>query len=172
LLDLKADLENGDTSIAEILIPVKDERRHRIYISGWLREKVHGRYSVPPEEELADRKKPDMRIHGFGFDGPVPIELKVADNWLGTVLVERLHNQLCGQYLRDVRSNCGIYLLVYRGQGRKTWQIPGSRKRIDFTGLIRLLKDEAQKIIMKDTKIESIKIIGVDLTKRIKKTKA
>ncbi len=38
LLDLKADLEDGDTSLAEILVTVKDEKRHRNVIGGWLRD--------------------------------------------------------------------------------------------------------------------------------------
>jgi len=80
LLDLKADLEDGDTSLAEILVSVSDETKHRNVIGGWLRDRSFGRYNVPQEEELADAKKPDIRIHGVGFDGPVPIELKVVDN--------------------------------------------------------------------------------------------
>ena len=126
LLDLKADLEDGDNSFAEILVSVKDETKHRNVIGGWLRNCSSGRYSVPQEEELADAKRPDIRIHGVGFDGPVPIELKIVDNnWSGAKLVERLHNQLCGQYLRDVRSNYGIFMLVYRGEKR----VGGIQKR-------------------------------------------
>jgi hypothetical protein len=166
LLDLKADLEDGDTSFAEILVTVKDERKHRNVIGGWLRNRSLGRYSVPQEEELADAKKPDIRIHGVGFDGPVPIELKIVDNnWSGAKLVERLHNQLCGQYLRDVRSNCGIFTLVYRGEPKR-WRHPKTRKNLDFCGLTQLLKEEAEKIITKDNKVESIKIMDIDLTKR------
>ena len=166
LLDLKADLEDGDTSFAEILVTVKEEKKHRNVIGGWLREHSLGRYSVPQEEELADAKKPDIRIHGIGFDGPIPIELKIVNNWSGPKLVERLHNQLSGQYLRDVRSNCGIYMLVYRG-GNKNWQHPETGKKLNFCGLTQLLKEEAKKIITKDNKVECITIIDIDLTKRI-----
>jgi hypothetical protein len=165
LLDLKADLEDGDTSLAEILIPVKEERQHRIMIGGWLRDRSFGRYSVPQEDELADRKKPDIRIFGVGFDGPVPIELKVADNWPGPKLVERLRNQLCGQYLRDVRSNCGIFALVYRGD-KKHWQDPKTGQKLDFKDIVRLLEKEAKEIVATDDKIESIRIIDIDLSKR------
>lgn len=166
LLDLKADLEDGDTSLAEILVTIKDETKYRNLIGGWLRDHSFGRYSVPQEEELADAKKPDIRIHGVGFDGPVPIELKIVDNnWSGAKLVERLHNQLCGQYLRDVRSNCGIFMLVYRGE-KKYWEHPYTGKHLDFCGLIRLLEGETEKITTKDNKVESIKIVGIDLTKR------
>jgi hypothetical protein len=136
-------------------------------IGNWLRDLSRGRYIVPQEEELADRKKPDIRVFGVGFDGPVPIELKVADSWPGPKLIERLHNQLCGQYLRDIRSNCGIFLLVYRGE-KKHWQDPKTGEYLEFKLMVQLLEKKAREIITADQKIESIKIIGIDLTKRLK----
>ena len=165
LLDLKAYLEDGDTSIADMIQSVRDEPKTRNYIGGWLREKSLGRYSVPQEEELADGTKPDIRIHGAEFDAPVSIELKIADNWSATKHVERLNNQLVGQYLRDIRSNCGIFLLVYCGK-QTYWKHPSDGKKLDFFGLIGILKEGAKEIIDKDNKIESIKIVGIDLTKR------
>lgn len=166
LTDLKDDLEEGDSSNAGLLRSNSDETKHRIYIGGWLRDQSRGRYNTPQEEQLADAKKPDIRIHGVGFDGPVPIELKVADNnWTPTKLVERLKNQLCGQYLRDVHSNCGIFLLIYLGN-KKYWIHPKTKKRINFSSLIKFIERNTQEIINKDIKIESLRIIGIDLTKR------
>lgn len=133
-------------------------------IGGWLRDRSLGKYSVPQEEELADRKKPDLRLRRTGFEGPVPIELKIANNWSGPDLLERLKNQLCGQYLRDQRSNCGIFLLVYLGD--KNWQHPRTKKKINFAELLKFLEKEGNKIIAKNHKIESIQVIGIDLTKR------
>jgi hypothetical protein len=165
LLDLKADLEDGDTSIAEILQSVKNEPTLRNWIGGWFRDRSFGRYSVPQEEELADAKRPDIRIHGFGFDGPVPIELKIADNWSPTKLIERLNNQLYGDYLRDIRSNCGIFLLVYCGT-KTYWKHPVTGTHLNFHDLVLLLETEAGAIEAKDNKIESIEIVGIDLMKR------
>ena len=165
LLDLRADLEEGDASNADLLKSVKDETKHRIFIGGWLRDHSLGRYSVPQEEELADAKKPDIRLHGIGFDGPVPIELKIADNWPGTTLAERLNNQLCEQYLRDIRSNCGIFLLIYCGL-KTYWEHPQTGEHLDFGGLVQCLEEEADEIVAKDNKVESIEIIGIDLKKR------
>ncbi len=98
-----------------------------------------------------------------------PIELKIADNWPGPELFERLHNQLCGQYLRDARSNNGIYLIVYRGE-KKNWIHPESRKKLNFSTLIQSLKEEAGKIVSLDSKIEAIEIIDIDLTQRNRKS--
>jgi hypothetical protein len=165
LLDLKNDLEDGDASNAALLQLTKDETKHRIYIGNWLRESSLGRYSVPQEEELADAKRPDIRIHSSDFDGPVPIELKIACSWTGSQLVERLNNQLCGQYLRDTRSNCGIFLLVYVGN-KQHWQHPQSKQNLDFDNLIQLLKEETAAIVTRDNKIESVEIVGINLIKR------
>lgn len=165
LLDLKDELEHGDTSIAGILKGVELETDMRKYIGKELRDKALNRYSASQEEELADAKKPDFRFVGVGFDGPVPAELKLADKWSGPDLFERLENQLCGDYLRDRRSNRGIFLLVTRGK-KVGWDIPDSSNRVDFTGLIDALQRHWSQISPKFPKIDDIAVIGIDLTIR------
>ncbi|MFH2064913.1 MAG: hypothetical protein ABIK15_06935 [Pseudomonadota bacterium] len=167
LLDLKCELEEGDHSQAETYQKINEERLHRIFISHWLNDRSQCKYTVTQEEELPDRKEPDIRVHGLGFTAPVPIELKIADNWHGPVLFERLKNQLCGQYLRDPRSNNGIYLLVYLGE-KKTWENPETGKKMVFLELIDVLNREAQRILACDSKIEDLQTIAIDLTKRAK----
>ena len=54
-------------------------------------------------------------------------------------------------------------------QEQKHWQNPKTGKNLEFDPLVRLLENEAGEIIGTDQKIESIKIIGIDLTKRLKK---
>lgn len=166
LLDLKYDLENGDSSVADILQKVTLETDMRKYIGKELRDKAFGRYSIPQEEEFADAKRPDLRFHGVGFDSPVPIELKLADNnWSGSKLFDRLENQLCGDYLRDSRSNRGIFLLVYRGN-KVGWDVPNNDNRVDFTGLTAALHEYSKQILPKFPNVEDITVIGIDLTKR------
>ncbi|MGD9578708.1 MAG: hypothetical protein AB7Y74_10695, partial [Syntrophorhabdus sp.] len=121
--------------------------------------------SIPQEEELADAKKPDLRFHGMGFDRPVPAELKLADNWSGPALFERLENQLCGDYLRDNRSGRGIFVLVYRGD-KGGWDVPCGDNRVDFAGLTTALQDHWWKISPKFSNVDDITVIGIDLTKR------
>lgn len=165
LLDLKDDLENGDSSIAEILQNVEHETDIRKFIGRELREKAFDRYSIPQEEELADAKKPDLRFHGTSFDGPVPVELKLADNWSGPKLLERMENQLCGDYLRDNRSNRGFFILVYRGK-KKSWKIPDTVKSVNFSELITALEKHWKKIAFNYPGIDHVDVIGIDLTKR------
>ncbi len=165
ILDLKDDLERGDSSVAGILQIVTQETDMRKYIGRELREKAFGRYSIPQEEEFADAKKPDLRFHGMDFDGPVPVELKLANNCSGPALFERLENQLCADYLRDNRSNRGIFVLVYRGE-KAGWDVPGIDNRVDFSGLTAALQDHWMQISPKFSKVDDITIIGIDLTKR------
>jgi len=164
LNDLKDNLEAGDSSNAGLLAGAKEEKKHRIYIGDWLREHSRGHYAIPQEEEMADAKKPDLRFHQQTIDAPVPIELKVADNWSTNALLERLENQLCGQYLRDARSNCGIFLLTRCG--KKRWKLPESNELIGFPNLLSLLEAKAEDILQISSKIKSIAVIGIDLTKR------
>jgi hypothetical protein len=165
LLDLKDDLENGDSSIASILQNVTQEIDMRKYIGRELREKAHGRYNIPQEEELADAKRPDLRFHGVNFDRPVPVELKLADKWTGPKLLERLENQLCADYLRDNRSKRGIFLLVYLGT-KTNWELPDSDDRVNFMGLITALEDRWLQISPNFPNVDDITVIGIDLTTR------
>lgn len=165
LLDLKDEIEEGDDSIAGILLREDQEPQFRIYIAKWLRDHARARYSTAQEEEFADAKRSDVRVHGMGFDGPVPIEIKIADKWPGSVLFERLRNQLCNDYLRDTHSQCGIFLMLHRGV-QKRWKHPHSAQSLDFSSLILALQSEADRFIADRQDIEAITVIGIDLTKR------
>jgi hypothetical protein len=165
-LDLKDNLEHGDSSIADILIKgATQETDMRKYIGDWLREKAQGRYAIPQEEELADDKRMDLRMHGMGFDAPLPVELKLADKWTGSKLFERLENQLCGDYLRDNRSNRGLFVLIYRGE-KQSWERPGAGKAVDFAGLVGALQVHWLAISNRFPNVDDIRVVGIDLTRR------
>jgi hypothetical protein len=165
LLDLKDEIEEADDSIASVLLRVEKETELRSFVGKWLRDKADRRYSVPQEEELADAKKPDIRVHGAGFDAPLPIEAKIADNWTGPELFERLENQLCNDYLRDVRSDSGIFLLVYRGV-KPRWEHPTGKEHLSFEELVPALQRFADGLVSNRVDIEAITVIGIDLTRR------
>ena len=113
---------------------------------------------------MADGKKPDLRFHGIGFDQPVPAELKLADKWSGPKLFERLENQLCGDYLRDNRSNRGIFVLVYQGN-KISWEISSSES-VNFEELTMALRKHWRHISADYPNIDDIEVVGIDLTKR------
>lgn len=164
LLDLKHDLEDSDSGYAEILLKTNQETSIRKFIGTWLRDHAAGRYVVPQEEQLADDKRPDFRVQNSDFYEPVPIELKLSQNWTGPEHFERLENQLCGDYLRDINSSCGIFLLVNHG-GQATWASPNDGQ-VKFEDLVTTLQDYWLDIAPKFPNVEDIRVIGIDLTKR------
>ncbi len=168
LIDLKHDLENGDTSVYRILQNLgNNEKLIRNWVGNELRSNAIGKYSLAQEDELSDDKRPDLRIFGNSFDGPVPLEVKLANNWSGSVLLERLENQLCGDYLRDERSQCGIYLLI--SQKDKTYKLPRISTNFTFSELVEYLDKYGKEISCNYSDIEDITVVGIDLTKRGKK---
>lgn len=166
LLDLKDDLENGDSSVARLVQRAEQETEVRNYLAHELREKAFGRYNIPQEDELADAKRPDLRFLGFGFPGAVPAELKLADaGWSGPSLFERMENQLAGDYLRDIHSGRGILVLVTRG-GKQTWQHPETGQPLDFEQFVIALREHWTKISPRFPNVEDIHVTGIDLGKR------
>jgi hypothetical protein len=125
---------------------------------------------ISQEEELADAKRPDLRFHGVGFDGPVAAELKLADKWTGPHLFERLEMQLCGDYLRDMRSSRGIFGLVYHGT-KTSWDLPNGKRAESFDALIEALQDHWTVLAPQFPTVEDVRVIGIDLTKRGKDAK-
>lgn len=164
LLDYKHHLENGNDSTASVVILAERETVLRNQIGAWCNDRSLGRYVIPQELELPDAKRPDLWWTTTAFNGPVPTELKIADNWRGPKLFERLENQLAGDYLRDVASVRGIYLLVWRGV-QKRWQLP-TKKWVDFDGLVKALQDHWASVTDAHPRVEEIKVIGIDLTMR------
>jgi hypothetical protein len=165
LLDLKNDMEDGDSSIAGVLLSIESEEVMRNFLGRELERMSSGRYQIPQEEELADEKRPDLRFHGVGISGPIPTELKIADNWTGPQLFERLENQLSGDYLRDRRSSRGIFLLLNRGEKRNRWQLPDG-KLVDFENVVDSLQRHWELLAPEYPGVDEIRVIGIDLSKR------
>ncbi|MFQ5953988.1 MAG: hypothetical protein ACE5JZ_02880 [Kiloniellales bacterium] len=163
--DLKADLEGGDASEARLIRGVRVESVVRTWFASRLRASARGRYSVPPEEELADGTKPDLRIHNADVDAPVAIELKMADSWSYKELSDALKNQLVGQYLRDCRSRNGVFLLTWHGR-KQRWRHPTRGRMLDFDQIVASLREEADRIVAQDEEVDVLAVVGVDLTRR------
>ena len=166
LEDLKHEQEDGTFSIATVVINVDQETELRNLIGVWCTDRARGRYLISQELELPDAKRPEIWWTTTKFNGPVPTELKIADNWSGPELFERLENQLAGDYLRDDASVRGVYLLVWRGI-QKRWQLPGKNKKwVNFTELLAALQYHWTSVTNAHPSVEEVKVIGIDLTKR------
>ena len=171
--DLKLDLEDGDESEASLLQKVADEVELRRIIANRLKQASSGKYTTGSEEELADQKRTDIRLHNPAVEARIPIELKIAERWSAGKLRERLENQLIKQYLR--KSRYGTFLLVRRGnkvqKDKSTWSKRDSRGRhkLSFAELVTWLEKEAIQLARENPNVDGLAVMAIDLTVRRKK---
>ena len=162
--DLKLNWEDGDESEARLVARVENEVELRLAVAHRLREAAAGRYTPSSEEELADKKRTDVRLHSPAVDARIPIEIKIAGQWTAAEMRERLENQLVKQYMREARF--GVFLVVNRAgkKDRKQWTLGG--KRADFDRLVAWLQDEARGLVANSPSIAGLDAVAIDLTKR------
>ena len=160
--DIKFDLEEGDDSEASLWRKVEDELELRRVVANRLRLISRNKYTTGSEEELADGKRTDIRLHNSNVDARIPIEIKIAGKWSANHLRERMENQLVGQYLREAQY--GVFLLVNRGAVRdnKSWRHDDGK--LSFSALVQWLKDESRTLL--NEHVQDIEVIGIDLTRR------
>lgn len=170
LIDLKAWIENGNDSPYKTWQRVEGETEMRNLVAGWLNDHSSGRYTCAQENELPNRQRPDIWTQHALIPSPVPIELKLLDNWTGPQLCERLRNQLAGDYLRENTAGCGVMLLVWKGKSdQEHWQI--GEQRVTLSGLKDALKSYWDTVASYFPGIVAIDVILIDLTVRDAKSK-
>jgi hypothetical protein len=161
LLDIKHDVEKADTSIRQDLHTDDDEIRLRKWFANQLKTRSDEKYTVPQEEEIDQRQKPDLRIQNPKVRGPVSIEIKWADKWSLAELYDRLENQLIGQYLRDANARYGVYLLGYIGRQQYWWH-PENRQRLTFGEVVQALEVKAKLIVTGRADVREVRVIAID----------
>ncbi|WP_047608953.1 NACHT domain-containing protein [Rahnella aquatilis] len=170
LIDLKAWTENGNDSPYKTWQRVEGETEMRNLVAGWLNDHSSGRYTCAQENELPNRQRPDIWTQHALIPSPVPIELKLLDNWTGPQLCERLRNQLAGDYLREHTAGCGVMLLVWKGKSdQEHWQI--GEQRVTLSGLKEALKSYWDTVASNFPGVVAIDVILIDLTVRDAKSK-
>ncbi len=158
LTDIKRDVEKSDNSLRDELHPDDDEFHLRRWLARKLIERSRNRYTVPQEAEIDQRQRPDLRIENPKTPS-VPIEIKWADGL--RVLLERLENQLVGQYLRAHDSRYGIYCVGCIGD-RRYWIDESNNRRIGFDDVLEALNEKARSIEAAIKDVAGIAIIGID----------
>ena len=126
-------------------------------------ERANGAYRVTREEEVADRKRTDIRLLAVNGHQAAVVEVKIADNWSLTDLDLALRDQLVRKYLRHSNCKAGCLVLIYRGE-KKYWRHPISRKRFEFSEICEFLKDKAQALEKENQDSVRITVFALDLT--------
>jgi hypothetical protein len=157
---LKSDVGQSDNSSRDEL----RKRDREIILRRWLQRKLNERsqkrYTIPQEPEIDEQERPDLRVEN-PRTGPVSIEVKWADAWSLQELLERLENQLVGQYLRAHDSNYGVYFLGFIGKKRH-WKEPTTGKLLTFEEVFNVVSQRALSLVRGNPKILDLAVVSID----------
>jgi len=157
LSDVKDRLELSDESPRRELRDGDRETEFRSWLARKLGEISRNQYTIPEEEEIP-LGRPDLRFERPGM-GPVSVELKWAHRWNTAQLVERLENQLVGQYMRATNARFGIYV-IGRIRSRQLWRHDGIDR--SFDQLLAFLQHRADQILAERPGILGLRVLGLD----------
>ncbi|OHC74138.1 MAG: hypothetical protein A3G18_04700 [Rhodospirillales bacterium RIFCSPLOWO2_12_FULL_58_28] len=159
--DIREGAEQGDFSLKGMFAENTEEELFQKLLADRLNIASRGVYQVAREIEVAEHKRPDIRVLRTGA-GIVTIEVKVANKWSYNQLRnDALEGQLVKQYMRIRESRHGVLLLVNLKAGRK-WKLSGE-PGINFADLIKRLGEKSEKLAKSRRREEKIKVVGIDL---------
>lgn len=161
--DIKKEVEIAENSLRDEVQQDWDETDLRRWFQRKLNERSRNRYTIPQEAEIDGQQRADLRFENPSIRSAVPVEIKWADNWTARELLERLENQLVGQYMRAYNIRYGIYLLGYIGR-KQQWDHPTEERRIGLSELIRLIEERAREIEQCRHAVSEIFVIALDFT--------
>lgn len=161
--ELKSDVETSNNSLRDELPRDAKEIHLRRWLARKLNERSRNRYNVPQEPEIDLQQRPDLHFLRPGLP-PVPVEVKLADlGWSVSDLIERLENQLVGQYLRDHKTDYGIYVIGTLGD-KGHWMHPQENRKIAFAEVIELLSMRASELVKANPHIGNLAVVGIDFS--------
>jgi hypothetical protein len=164
LQDIKREVERAENSLRGEVQRDWDEAELRRWFQRKLIERSRQRYTIPQEAEIDQQQRADLRFENPQFQPAVPVELKWADkHWTARDLLERLENQLVGQYLRAHNVRYGIYLLGYIGR-KQHWDHPTEQTHINFDELVNIIEHRAQELEQIRTDVAGIRVIAINFT--------
>lgn len=158
--DIEHDIQHHDFSDRETLVKIESETEMQPLLARKMLDNARGHYEVVREDEVADKKKTDIRLLA-GVAGRSVIEVKIGDNWSVNELEDAIKNQLVGQYLRHQNCSAGVLLVTYAG--RKNFNHPQTGQPLPFDDVIAHLLVFAQDIETKEQGRIRLGVMGLDL---------
>jgi len=164
LEDIKSHVECSESATNRLWVRKGDqEEKFRGVLLDKLSERSLDWFKVVQEKEVDQRQRPDLCVERPGLNS-LPIEVKLADSWTIAELLERLENQLIGQYLRPAKVRHGIYVLGNTGK-KNSWEMPGTGERMNFSAVVNLVVKRAVQLQMeRRAVVDAIEVIGIDFT--------
>jgi len=164
LEDLAHDLTNDDFTNRRTLATISDEIEMQRTLASRIKSEARGAFVVTREDEVADRKRTDIRLTAVRGDQRAVIEVKLADDRYSLAQLESaLYNQLVRQYLRHETCKAGVLLLTYNGH-RNSWQHPISNDDLKFADLVDYLNKKARQLEIDNQYTICVGVFGIDLT--------
>ena len=160
LRDIKRGVETDDISLRDEVRQGDTEIILRQWLARKLRERARGRYTVPQEEEIDRSERPDLRIE-HPTTAPVSIEVKWAEKWSLAQLIERLENQLVGQYLRAHDSRYGVYFLG-TVEPEHRWRDSSAGGSLSFDEVVEIVRSRGKELQAARSDIEAVEVVAVD----------
>jgi hypothetical protein len=158
--DVKWEVERSDNSAREELRAGDLEISLRRWLQRRLIERSQNRYTIPQEAEIDYQERPDLRLEN-PRTGPVSIEIKWAESWTLKELLERLENQLVGQYLRAHNSRYGIYFLGFILK-QHYWKDPATGKQLTAADVIKIVSERAKVLLQTNPRVFGLEVISID----------
>jgi hypothetical protein len=158
LADIKHSVETSENSRRDELSSDAPEKKLRRWIALKLQDRSRDKYVVPEEAVVDLDQRPDIRVAN-PVAGVVSIEVKWAHSWTLPVLLERLENQLVGQYLRAKDARFGIYAIGMIQNHR--WENPETSKLIQFEEVVEILQRRA-RVLEEGQDVLGVTVIGID----------
>lgn len=161
--DLAHEVAHHDFTNRRTLRTISDEEEMQRNLALWIEAKANGAYVVTREDEVADRKRPDIRLAAVLGGQKAVAEVKLADRWSLPDFERALRAQLLGQYLRHEMCKAGCLLLTYNGE-KSYWINPTTRKRMHFTEIVAHLVVKARELEEESSGEVRLAVFGLDLT--------
>lgn len=159
--DIERDERHHPFNERHILAAITAETDMQPLLARRIESAARGAYQVSREEEVADKKEPDVRLIGLSGAGKAAVEIKIGDSWSVAELETALVDQLVGQYLRHEECSVGCLLITYGG--RKGFEHPDTGKKMGFKEVIQHLRKRASQIQAADPRDIRIGIATLDL---------
>lgn len=166
LSDFRDEIEFSENAGNRLQLRSGDlEHDFRSLLFRTLDESGRGWFSVTQESEVDLAQRPDLTVRSPGLNS-LPIEIKLANlrHWTLPKLIERLENQLVGQYLRPASVHYGIYVLG-NADPQRQWKDADSAGLIGFDELLARVTERA-KVLQAELPegVDALAVIGIDFS--------
>lgn len=165
LRNIKNHVERSENATNRKQVRIGDlEKDLQGFLARELSERSLKWFVVTQESTVDLEQRPDLRLELSGLNA-IPVEIKLANlkHWTFPKLLERLENQLVGQYLRAAHVRYGIYVLG-NTEPKRRWEVSGGKK-IDFRELVQCIQERAAVLQAGLPEgVDGIEVIGIDFS--------